>query len=298
MSHQPVEPEPGYAGGGIWAYLRRKDGFSYCTTRQDFTRRGVLKIVHELIQVAGDILVLVRKRRPQVHCITNTVAENFTANVLLAAGATPSMSVNPDEILAFIANTDGLLINLGTPDEQRNKAVSLAVDVAEKEDIPWLLDPVFAERSPVRLKRALKLLLRKPTIVRGNRSEMNALERGNTNGFGEFCAKYSTVAVSTGITDHIESSERIGTVENGHPYMAQVTAMGCAMSALIVAFRAVYKDDFVAAVSAVLVAGVCGELAARKAGGPGTYVPYFIDAIAAIEPGQLAASAKYTERPA
>ena len=38
------------------------------------------------------------QRRPRVHCITNAVAQNFTANVLLAAGAVPSMTIAPKEI--------------------------------------------------------------------------------------------------------------------------------------------------------------------------------------------------------
>ena len=39
-----------------------------------------------------------RRVRPHVHCITNSVAQNFTANVLLAAGATPSMTIAEEEI--------------------------------------------------------------------------------------------------------------------------------------------------------------------------------------------------------
>ena len=194
--------------------------------------------MHETVQTAGEILNAVRQHQPRVHCVTNSVAENFTANVLLAAGAIPSMTVHPEEMAAFVRGAHGLLINLGTPDEQRNEAMSLAIDVAHAEEIPWLLDPVFVERSPVRLERARELLLRKPTLVRGNRTEMDALERRNVEGFSEFCAHYETVAIATGEADHIENLERIGTVHNGNPLMAQVTAMGCAMSAIIVAFCA------------------------------------------------------------
>ena len=39
--------------------------------------------------IAADILARVRARAPRIHCITNAVAQNFTANVLLAAGALP-----------------------------------------------------------------------------------------------------------------------------------------------------------------------------------------------------------------
>ena len=54
--------------------------------------------------------------QPRVHCITNAVAQNFTANVLLAAGAMPSMTIAPKEVGAFAARADALLVNLGTFD--------------------------------------------------------------------------------------------------------------------------------------------------------------------------------------
>ena len=43
-------------------------------------------------QHLADCVERFRAVRPHVHCITNSVAQHFTANVLLAAGATPSMT--------------------------------------------------------------------------------------------------------------------------------------------------------------------------------------------------------------
>ncbi|HSL80519.1 MAG TPA: hydroxyethylthiazole kinase, partial [Pseudolabrys sp.] len=40
-------------------------------------------------QAAPDILARLRALSPRVHCITNAVAQNFTANMLLAAGCVP-----------------------------------------------------------------------------------------------------------------------------------------------------------------------------------------------------------------
>ena len=67
-------------------------------------------------------------RSPRVHCITNAVAQNFTANMLLAAGAVPSMTLSPEEIAAFVARSDALLVNLGTFDRERREATEIAVD--------------------------------------------------------------------------------------------------------------------------------------------------------------------------
>src|SRR5215218_3067793 len=95
-----------------------------------------------LPQLAADILLRMRKRAPRVHCITNTVAQAFTANVLLAAGAVPSMTIAPEEVGAFVSNSDALLVNLGTFDAERRSAIEVAVGQASGR-IPWILDPVF-----------------------------------------------------------------------------------------------------------------------------------------------------------
>src|ERR1700751_6237089 len=93
-------------------------------------------------QGASDILMRLRGRGPRVHCITNAVAQNFTANVLLAAGAVPSMTIAQREVRAFAARADAVLVNLGTFDPERQKASLAAIAVANKRGIPWVLDPV------------------------------------------------------------------------------------------------------------------------------------------------------------
>src|SRR5215470_17491333 len=107
-------------------------------------------LITELPDIAVDILARLRKASPRVHCITNTVAQNFTANVLLAAGAIPSMTVDPAEVAEFTARADALLVNLGTFDRDRREAAEIAVEAAAGERRPWLLDPVFIDRSQPR----------------------------------------------------------------------------------------------------------------------------------------------------
>ena len=99
--------------------------------------------------VAADILARLRARQPRVHCITNAVAQNFTANVLLAAGAIPSMTIAPDEVGEFVARADALLVNLGTFDAERQAATEAALERRSRQQ-PWVLDPVFIDRSPPR----------------------------------------------------------------------------------------------------------------------------------------------------
>src|SRR5215203_4675056 len=106
-----------------------------------------------LPQSTAEILARIRERAPRVHCITNTVAQAFTANVLLAFGAVPSMTIAPEEVGAFAAGADALLVNLGTFDSERRDAIGIALDAASRS-IPWVLDPVFIDRSPARAEYA------------------------------------------------------------------------------------------------------------------------------------------------
>src|SRR3977135_487423 len=97
--------------------------------------------VAELPQITADILARLRARAPRVHCITNSVAQAFTANTLLAVGAIPSMTLSADEIGAFVTRADALLINLGTFDEERREATAAALEVARERRTPWVVGP-------------------------------------------------------------------------------------------------------------------------------------------------------------
>ena len=54
------------------------------------------------------LLERVRQKTPRVHAITNAVAQSFTANVLLALGAVPSMTIAREEVAAFAGGADAL----------------------------------------------------------------------------------------------------------------------------------------------------------------------------------------------
>ena len=215
-----------------------------------------------------------RDRRPHVHCITNGVAQAFTANVLLAAGGTPSMTIVPTEIEAFVDFADALLINLGTLDADRSRSMALAAARANDEGKPWLLDPVFVQASRPRLREAFGLLEFRPTAIRCNQSELDAFDdRGRLD-----CA----VAV-TGKTDVISDRARQISLDNGSPLMDRVTAMGCALGGVMAGFLAVEGDRLLALSSAATLFSLAGERAALLASGPGSFVPLFIDALAMVD---------------
>ena len=72
---------------------------------------------------AHSILQTVRETGPLVSCITNSVAANITANVLLAVGAAPAMVDITGEAGPFAAAASGLLINPPAAENGPRKAV-------------------------------------------------------------------------------------------------------------------------------------------------------------------------------
>ena len=244
--------------------------------------------------VTADILERLRERRPRVHCITNAVAQAFTANILLAAGAVPSMTIALREVKAFAARADAVLINLGTFDPERQKASLAAIAVANKAGIPWVLDPVFIDRSPPRAAFAKRLVAKKPQALRLNRAEFGALSGGNIDdaALARFAKARRTVVGLTGERDLVRDASRLATIANGHPLMARVTAMGCAASALVGATLAVEPDAWKATAAALIIIGVAGELAATRARGPGSFAMEILDAVYALDRDTLIARAK------
>ncbi|HYS47821.1 MAG TPA: hydroxyethylthiazole kinase [Xanthobacteraceae bacterium] len=248
----------------------------------------------ELAATSGEILERVRARRPRVHCITNAVAQNFTANLLLAAGARPSMTISPEEIGAFVARADALLVNLGTFDKERREAADTAIEVAAEEGLPWVLDPVLIDRSPARAAYARTLVARAPRALRLNGAEFTALAEVEPE--AEALRRYAldalTVIGLTGEVDLVTDGARLAALANGHALMSRVTAMGCVASALVAACLAVESDPWLATVAALLALGVAGEVAAANARGPGSFAAEILDALYRLDRETLARHAK------
>jgi hydroxyethylthiazole kinase len=250
-----------------------------------------------LIHAAAQLLPRLRARAPRVHCITNTVAQPITANVMLAVGAIPSLTTSEAEIGAFVRSADAVLVNLGTLDPERHKAIEIAVHHATKTNVPWLLDPVFVDRSELRLDYAKQLLARRPAAVRLNGAEFQALSGAppNPTAVKLFAKSRGTIVALTGEVDIVSDGERVATIRNGHPLMGKVTAMGCAGSALATAALVVDDDPFAAIVAALTTFGIAGELAAPISKGPGTFAFAIIDALHAMVPEDIVAGAKVSD---
>lgn len=244
----------------------------------------------------ADLLERLRQSRPRVHCITNAVAQAYTANMLLALGVSPSMTITPEEIPDFVAHADALLVNLGTLDGERRNAIETAIEIAKEMGRPWLLDPVKVNVSVPRANFARKLLEHEPAIIRMNAREFAALAEGAADAAavtGLALRSLSVVALS-GEVDIVTDGTRMATVSNGHELMTRTTAVGCAGTAVMAAFRAVEPDAVVAAAAALATMGVAGEIAAKGAAGPGSFSIALIDALYRLDGTTLMKKARLT----
>jgi hydroxyethylthiazole kinase len=243
----------------------------------------------ELADIAADVLARIRERAPRVHCITNSVAQQYTANMLLAAGAVPSMTISAEEIGAFVAGANALLVNLGTFDRERRSAIEVAVKTAAEKELPWLLDPVFVDRSPARAQFGRALLAARPSVVRLNHAEFAALSgnQAETDAAARFAQANATIVALTGAIDVVSDGRRRIAIANGDPLMAAVTAMGCAGAAFVCAAIAVESDPWLATLAALAAFGVAGEVAAQTASGPGSFAVAMIDALHRLDRATL-----------
>lgn len=244
-----------------------------------------------------------RRVSPLVHNITNYVAMDVTANALLAIGASPAMVHAADEVRDFVKISHSLVVNIGTLSPAWVGAMTGAVGQAVESGKPWVLDPVGAGATPYRTSVARDLSRRRPTVVRGNASEILAVAGDaalRTRGVDSVHSSDSAVEVArglarelgavvavTGAVDFVTDGERVLSVANGHPMMTRVTALGCTASALTAAFLVVQDDAVLASAQALAVLGLCGEIAARDAEGPGSLRWRLLDALHRLDEEML-----------
>jgi hydroxyethylthiazole kinase len=67
-----------------------------------------------LSQKAASNLAALREKKPLIHNITNYVVMNYTANALLAMGASPVMAHAHNEVEEMVSYAGALVLNIGT----------------------------------------------------------------------------------------------------------------------------------------------------------------------------------------
>ncbi|GGA02195.1 hydroxyethylthiazole kinase [Dyella caseinilytica] len=253
----------------------------------------------------GDLLERMRHASPLVQCITNYVAMNYAANILLAAGASPAMVHAPEEAGEFARLADAVTINIGTLSTHWLEGMRAAARTANETRKPWVLDPVAHFATGFRRKAVEDLLGLRPTIIRGNASEIMALaglvsagrgvdagdsvEEAETAALALSRSTHAVVAV-TGASDFVTDGSQAVRIGGGSALMPRVTAMGCALTCLVGAFAAaVPETPFLATVTALACFSAAGSRAEQESSGPGSFAWRFTDALAALDARALQA---------
>ena len=260
---------------------------------------------------AAESLKKIRETKPLVHNITNYVVMNFTANILLAAGASPVMAHAENEVEEMVSFAKALVLNIGTLDDAWIAAMLKAGKKATALGVPIILDPVGAGATKLRTETAKRILGEtRVTLVRGNASEILALGGGaaKTKGVdaadsvdaaaeraGTLARELGTPVAITGAVDFITDGRRVLRVANGHPLMGGVTGTGCGATAIIGAFAGVDADPVSAAATALAYYGLAGEHAADGAAGPGSFMVRFLDALHALTAEDVLVGGKIRE---
>ncbi|MCZ2849585.1 hydroxyethylthiazole kinase [Modestobacter sp. VKM Ac-2978] len=252
------------------------------------------------LRAAGTAL---RDSAPLVHCLTNTVVQTITANALLAIGAAPAMVDDPAEAGEFAAVASAVLVNVGTVQQRTAEAMRLAARTAGEVGTPWVLDPVAVGGLTFRTELAADLVELRPTVVRGNASEVLALAGAGKGGRGvestdspeaaletaqELARRTGGVVAVSGPVDVVTDGDRVVRVGGGSPLLTRTTGAGCALGGIVAAYAATTGDPLIAVVAAHAHVALAAEAAAGLAAGPGTFAALWLDALDAVDGDALA----------
>ncbi|MCP1315826.1 hydroxyethylthiazole kinase [Halomonas sp. 707D7] len=251
----------------------------------------------------GRYLDALRDQTPLVHCMTNFVAMNSTANLMLAIGASPAMLHAQEEAPAFTELAQALSINIGTISPPWAESMLACAEVAGLHSTPWVLDPVAVGATRYRQTLCEALLARAPWVIRANVSEVLALAGLESKGRGvdadpaaqnaehaavTLARQQGCVVAMTGERDFVTDGARHARVSGGHFLMPRVTTLGCGLSAIVAAFVAASPDDrFEATVAALASFALAGREAGERAKGPGSFQVELLDALYRLTPDAL-----------
>ena len=254
----------------------------------------------------------VRTRAPLVQCITNFVTVNDCANILLAAGASPTMAHDIREVEESVAGVQALVLNMGAIEDA--DAMVLAGKRANALGIPVVLDPVAAGVTALRREVAARLLREvRIAVIRamasgeigGSGVDVAAVDAVTEDNLPQAVALARSLAHRTGGAvaisgpiDVIADGEHAALLRNGCATMSRITGSGCMVTTLAGAFcGALPSETFRAACAALAAMGVCGEIAeARRlqnGTGNATFRTDLIDAVFNLTEEQLTKGVRY-----
>lgn len=272
--------------------------------------------IREQIRLAAENA---RKSKPLAGSITNFVTVNFVANAQLAAGGSAAMVYLPDEGEGLVKMGDSMYINVGTLLPIYEETVPRTLEALRELGKPWVLDPVAVGLGELRTKLLLQCKEYKPSVIRGNASEIIALAglwqvggrasskvRGvdSTDTVDEAVAAAKALAAWTGgavavsgAEDFITDGRHDAVSYGGSPMMECVTGSGCSLGGVIAVYAAV-ADPFIAALTGTAAYNLAGRRAEVKAAGTGSFQQIFLDELYQASPEDISQNPiSYKEEP-
>ncbi|MCW6663054.1 hydroxyethylthiazole kinase [Aerococcaceae bacterium NML190073] len=247
------------------------------------------------------LLEELRRQAPLVICITNDVVKNFTANGLVALGASPAMSEQREDLEDLLRHASGLLINIGTVTEASWNLYREALAIAERYQVFTVLDPVACGASAYRRKVAFDLINHyKIDAIRGNAGEIAALIGKQVKMKGvdssqvntietlaqQAAQQFNKVIIATGEIDAIATPNKVVTLHNGSVMMPKVIGTGCLLGAVLAGVATLSTGSvFENMITGLSAYNIAGELATESPLGhlPGSYQTAFLDALSQVD---------------
>lgn len=262
----------------------------------------------QLAHKAAENLKRLREKKPLIHNITNYVVMNYTANALLACGASPVMAHAQEEVEEMVSLAGALVLNIGTLTPYWIDSMLKAGKRANELNTPIILDPVGSGATKLRTDSAKRLIDElSVSVVRGNASEVLSLAREGSRTKGvdsihsvddaaeaalTLSRELNTTLAITGAVDLVTDGKDIHRVSNGHELMGYVTGTGCTATVVIGAFLAVDQNALTATTTGLAYFGLAGEKAASKVSTPGSFQVGLLDALYSIDEKQMQEGAK------
>lgn len=280
----------------------------------------------EILNKIPQTLKNLKEKNPLTQCITNYVTVNDVANGLLAIGASPLMSEDPQEQKDIVNINDSLVINIGTLTKSQKEGMYASLDEADNLYKPVIFDPVGAGASELRTNTSVEIINNYSiSVIRGNMSEIKILakeynidienektvkgvdvapediiskENIKVNGriVKELAEKINLVVMASGHIDIISDGKNVYTIKNGDPLMSRITGSGCMLTGIIGGFIGSNEDMLLATITGALSIGIAGELSAEyiknNALGSGSFRTRIIDELYKLNSETLLKRAK------
>ena len=242
-------------------------------------------------------------KNPLIHCITNPISINQSANGVLAVGARPMMAEHPLEVAEITQTADALVLNLANITDVRMRSIKISAQTAQNNNIPFIIDAVGVACSTLRRNFVYDFLKEyRPTAIKGNYSEIYALSDDTYNCAGvdadenlklenitgtavKLAQKYGTMVLASGKTDVVTDGETVVYINNGVPQLAKITGTGCLLGMLCGCYLSV-DQSIKALVAACVVLGISGELS-RTEKGNGTFFVNLMDNLSVLKAEQI-----------